>query len=62
MPILTSALNDGIVMPLFGLGVFQTPPVETKAAMACQYHRNQDADQRTRIEGLPLSQPARGQP
>ena len=28
------ALNNGVEMPLIGLGVFQTPPDETRSAVA----------------------------
>ena len=30
----TLTLNNGVVMPALGLGVFQTPPDETRAAVA----------------------------
>lgn len=33
MTIPTTRLNDGRTMPRFGLGVFQTPPAETQAAV-----------------------------
>jgi 2,5-diketo-D-gluconate reductase A len=34
MPIPTITLNNGVRMPRLGLGVFQTPPAETHAAVA----------------------------
>lgn len=30
----TPTLNNGVVMPTLGFGVFQTPPTETKEAVA----------------------------
>jgi diketogulonate reductase-like aldo/keto reductase len=30
----TLTLNNGVVMPALGLGVFQTPPDETRAAVS----------------------------
>src|SRR4051794_30829719 len=34
MPTNTITLNNGVEMPAIGLGVFQTPPDETRAAVA----------------------------
>src|SRR3954451_12876443 len=34
MPTTTITLNNGVEMPAIGLGVFQTPPDETRAAVA----------------------------
>src|SRR3954462_7399653 len=34
MTVMNFNLNDGIAMPALGLGVFQTPPDETRAAVA----------------------------
>lgn len=40
----TITLNNGVDMPALGLGVFQTPPDETraavKAALGAGYHHN----------------------
>ncbi|QYZ71487.1 aldo/keto reductase [Neotabrizicola shimadae] len=66
MPIPTIALNNGVIMPGLGFGVFQTPPAETAAAVvealrqgyrlidtAASYGNERDVGAALRASGLP---------
>ncbi len=66
MPIPTTTLNNGVIMPRLGLGVFQTPPADTAAAVAealrlgyrlidtaASYGNERDVGAAIRASGLP---------